>query len=61
MISVTEMICEKVNTTDVFIPEVLLSARAMNAALPVLEPCLASGKEEVTGVVVIPTVLGGYA
>jgi 5-methyltetrahydrofolate--homocysteine methyltransferase len=58
MISVMEMIGEKFKTGDVFIPEVLLSARAMNEALPVLEPYLASGKKEVTGRVLIGSVRG---
>jgi 5-methyltetrahydrofolate--homocysteine methyltransferase len=58
MISVMEMIGEKFKTGDVFIPEVLLSARAMNEALPVLELYLASGKKEVSGRVLIGTVRG---
>ena len=58
MISVMEMIGEKFKTGDVFIPEVLLSARAMNEALTVLEPYLASGKKEVSGRVLIGTVRG---
>ena len=58
MISVMEMIGEKFKTGDVFIPEVLLSARAMNEALTVLEPYLASEKREVSGRVLIGTVRG---
>lgn len=58
MISVMEMIGEKFKTGDVFIPEVLLSARAMNEALTVLEPYLASEKREVSGKVLIGTVRG---
>lgn len=42
----------------VFIPEVLLSARAMNTALAVLEPYLAEEKKQAAGKVLIGTVRG---
>jgi 5-methyltetrahydrofolate--homocysteine methyltransferase len=58
MISVMEVISEKFKAGDVFIPEVLLSARAMNEALLVLEPYLASEKKEVRGKVLVGTVRG---
>ena len=58
MISVMEVISEKFKAGDVFIPEVLLSARAMNEALLVLEPYLASEKKEVSGKVLVGTVRG---
>jgi methylmalonyl-CoA mutase cobalamin-binding domain/chain len=58
MISTMEMIGEKFKTGDVFIPEVLLSARAMNEALTVLEPYLESEKKEVSGRILIGTVRG---
>ena len=58
MISVMEMIGEKFKTGDVFIPEVLLSARAMNEALPVLEPYLTKERKEVTGRILMGTVYG---
>lgn len=57
MIAAMEVIGGKFKTGEVFIPEVLLSARAMNEALAVLEPYLA-GKAEVRGKVLIGTVLG---
>jgi corrinoid protein of di/trimethylamine methyltransferase len=57
MISAMEVIGGKFKTGEVFIPEVLLSARAMNEALGVLEPYLAE-KAEVKGKVLIGTVLG---
>ncbi len=57
MISAMEIIGGKFKTGDVFIPEVLLSARAMNEALTVLEPYLAE-KAEVKGKILIGTVLG---
>ncbi|MBM3312290.1 MAG: cobalamin-binding protein [Candidatus Aminicenantes bacterium] len=43
---------------EVFIPEVLVAARAMNAALAKLEPLLLKDKVEPKGVVVIGTVKG---
>jgi methanogenic corrinoid protein MtbC1 len=46
MISVIEVLGEKFKTSDVFIPEVLLSACAMNEAMPVLEPYLAWAKRK---------------
>jgi len=58
MISAMELISEQFKAGDVFIPEVLLSARAMNEALLVLEPYLASEKKEVRGRVLIGTVQG---
>ena len=57
MIAAMEVIGSKFKTGEVFIPEVLLSARAMNEALAVLEPYLAE-KAEVRGKVLIGTVLG---
>ena len=58
MISAMEVISEQFKAGDVFISEVLLSARAMNEALLVLEPYLASEKKEVRGRVLIGTVQG---
>ncbi len=58
MISAMEVIGVKFKQGDLFIPEVLLSARAMNAALPVLEPYLAAGKGGAGGKVLIATVRG---
>ncbi len=43
---------------EVFIPEVLVAARAMNAALAKLEPLLVKDKVEPKGVVVIGTAKG---
>ena len=57
MISAMEVIGGKFKTGEVFIPEVLLSARAMNEALAILEPYLAE-KAEVRGKILIGTVLG---
>jgi len=58
MISAMEVISEQFKTGDIFIPEVLLSARAMNEALLILEPYLADKEKEVSGKVLIGTVQG---
>jgi len=42
----------------IFVPEVLISARAMKASLAILEPILAAAKVKEIGVVVIGTVKG---
>lgn len=43
---------------EIYIPEVLRSARAMNAALEILEPLLADGKTPSRGTIVLGTVQG---
>ena len=53
-----EVISERFKAGDVFIPEVLLSARAMNEALLVLEPYFASDKKKVSGRILMGTVRG---
>ena len=53
-----EVIGEKFKTGDVFIPEVLLSARAMNEALVPLEKHLAADMEGGSGKILIGTVKG---
>jgi methylmalonyl-CoA mutase cobalamin-binding domain/chain len=58
MISAMEVIGGRFKSGEVFIPEVLLSARAMNEALLVLEPYLATGKIEVRAKILIGTVRG---
>jgi corrinoid protein of di/trimethylamine methyltransferase len=58
MISAMEVIGGRFKSGDVFIPEVLLSARAMNEALQILEPHLAGEKSEVRGRIIIGTVRG---
>ena len=58
MLSTMEVIGEKFKTGEVFIPEVLLSARAMNEALKVLEPYLAKEKKEAGGKILVGTVRG---
>jgi corrinoid protein of di/trimethylamine methyltransferase len=58
MIAAMEVIGERFKAGDVFIPEMLLSARAMDEALSVLGPYLASDKKEVGGRALIGTVRG---
>ena len=58
MLSAMEVISERFQDGTVFIPEVLLSARAMNAALVVLEPHLAGQEKDVSAKVIVGTVHG---
>jgi len=58
MLAAMEVVGEKFKAGEVFIPEVLLSARAMNEALRVLEPYLATEKKEASGKILIGTVWG---
>jgi corrinoid protein of di/trimethylamine methyltransferase len=58
MLSAMEVIGGRFRDGTVFIPEVLLSARAMNDALTVLEPYLAGEEKGATGKVLIGTVRG---
>jgi corrinoid protein of di/trimethylamine methyltransferase len=58
MLAAMEVIGGRFRDGTVFIPEVLLSARAMNAALAVLEPYLAKEKKDATGKILLGTVRG---
>jgi 5-methyltetrahydrofolate--homocysteine methyltransferase len=58
MLSVMEEIGQRFSDGSVFIPEVLLSARAMNEALTVLQPHLAGQASDVKARVLIGTVHG---
>jgi corrinoid protein of di/trimethylamine methyltransferase len=58
MLSVMEEIGDQFKDGSVFIPEVLLSARAMNEALTVLQPYLAGQTSDTKGRVLIGTVHG---
>lgn len=50
------IIGERFKNNDIFIPEVLIAARAMNAATELLKPFLAASGVEAKGVVVLGTV-----
>ena len=52
------VIGDKFKLNQVFVPEVLIAARAMNAGLEVLKPALQTGDVEDKGTVVIGTVKG---
>lgn len=52
------IIGEKFKNSEIFVPEVLIAARAMNAALAVLKPALAETGVEPVGTAVICTVKG---
>jgi len=58
MLKAMEKIGERFKDGTVFIPEVLLSARAMNSGVAVLEPYLAEGDEGAEGSFMIGTVFG---
>jgi 5-methyltetrahydrofolate--homocysteine methyltransferase len=53
-----QRIGEKFGSGQVFIPDLLISAKAMNAAMAHLQPQFASGKVKHTGTFVIGTVSG---
>ncbi|MEJ2165304.1 MAG: cobalamin-dependent protein [Desulfobacterales bacterium] len=58
MLSALEIIGERFKDGTVFIPEVLLSARALNEALKVLEPHLAGSQTGKSARILVGTVLG---
>lgn len=49
---------EKFKAGEIFIPEVLLSAKAMNGAMKLLEPFFKSGEVKLKGKVILGTVAG---
>ncbi len=52
------VVSEKFKNNEIFIPEVLISARAMSSGLEILKPLLAESKVESKGKVIIGTVKG---
>jgi 5-methyltetrahydrofolate--homocysteine methyltransferase len=52
------VVSEKFKKNEIFIPEVLISARAMDSGLEILKPLLAESKVESKGKVIIGTVKG---
>ncbi|HBE04079.1 MAG: methyltransferase [Spirochaetes bacterium GWF1_41_5] len=52
------IIGEKFKKNEVYVPEVLIAARAMNAALKILEPELLKNNVKAKGIIVIGTVKG---
>ncbi len=53
-----DVVGQRFKAGDMFIPEVLLCARCMHAAMDILEPLLAEGEATAAGSVVIGTVEG---
>jgi corrinoid protein of di/trimethylamine methyltransferase len=51
-------IAEKFKTDEVFVPQVLVASRAINAGLQILKPYLLSEGQEPAGVVILGTVKG---
>ena len=58
LLAAMSIVGEKFKNNQVFVPEVLIAARAMNAGLDVLKPELEAGGAEAKGKVVIGTVKG---
>ena len=58
LLEAMNIIGEKFKNNEVFVPEVLVAARAMNAGTELLKPYLAEAGVESKGVVVIGTVKG---
>lgn len=52
------VVSEKFKNNEVFIPEVLVSARAMKAGMEIIRPLLAEANVKARGIVVIGTVRG---
>jgi len=58
MISAMDVVGEKFKNGEIFVPEMLISAKAMKKGVEVLKPHLASGAAGALGKVVIGTVAG---
>ena len=58
LLSGMSVIGEKFKNNEVFVPEVLIAARAMNGGVEILKPYLVEAGVETKGVVVIGTVKG---
>ena len=60
MLAAMEVIGRKFKSGEVFIPEVLLAARAMNEGVLFLEPYLGPAKKDANGEILIGTVHGDF-
>jgi len=58
LIAGMDVVGQRFKNDEVFIPEVLMSARAMHAGLEILKPLLTEADEKAKGVFVIATVKG---
>ena len=58
MIPGMEVVGKRFKNCEIFLPEVLVSARAMKAGMVILKPLMAEAGEEMIGTIVIGTVKG---
>lgn len=58
LIAGMDIVGEKMESGDMFIPEVLMAAQAMSESVEILKPLLADGQSSTVGKVVIGTVKG---
>ncbi|MBN2625961.1 MAG: corrinoid protein [Spirochaetales bacterium] len=58
LLAAMDIVGEKFKNNQVFVPEVLIAARAMNAGLEILKPLLVSEDTDNAGTVVLGTVKG---
>ena len=58
MISAMDVVGEKFKNGEIFVPEMLIAAKAMKKGVEVLKPMLASGEAGAKGKVIIGTVAG---
>jgi 5-methyltetrahydrofolate--homocysteine methyltransferase len=58
LISGMDIVGARMETGEMFIPEVLMAARAMSGAVEILKPLLAEGESATAGKIVIGTVKG---
>lgn len=58
MIDTMGVVGERFKNNEIFVPEMLVAARAMKKGVAVLKPCLSSGAAGANGKVVIGTVAG---
>jgi len=58
MISAMELVGKKFSRNEIFVPQMLMSAKAMNAALQHIKPYFDSGEAKRKGVFIIGTVAG---
>jgi 5-methyltetrahydrofolate--homocysteine methyltransferase len=58
LIPAMDIVGEKYKTGEIFVPEMLVAAKTMQAALEIIKPLLKSGELKSTGKIVIGTVKG---
>ena len=58
LVPAMEVVGQQFSTGEIYVPEMLVAARAMKMCIAILQPILAAGKHEARGTVVIGTVKG---